>query len=910
MKFICLLVTIGVTLVGLCDQIVSKTGAVMSFADARLDLSVCCSVKPGPRPASLTGDVVPPADSAVLDFHIGAARNGVDPDIDGRLAMDFGCADSVGFSYELLANKDQEVDDLYLSAALPVEGYAGGRIVVDGTNEVKIADAYANVGTPVHGVHSSLAFYDKLGNWRFTLRQTKPRWIVVQDTRAWKAKCLGVRLPLAAHRRVSKGERFSLGLSIQTPDPTKNPFERRIITKGKDWIPVVLDSTIIPGSVCDFSAQVPHDAPAGKHGWIVASGENFEFEGMPNVPQRFYGNNLGHDLPLSSRDGARRLAGELLKNGYNAVRLHYWDYVMTANTKDGTTIPDDRLLAFDGFMKEMIDAGIYVATDLFTTRAVPYRAIGIDRDGMVPMDDFKQLVLAYDPAVSNLEEYVGQLLTHVNPLTGHDYAHEPALAWYCLVNEGNAGDFGTKLMDEFDCFQDAWKQWLAARRQSDSRYANIPDEMPTSVYDESINGVAVRQFLCHLEERFDKRMKAFVRSLGSRALVSSMNAWFNPISYQIVRQDVYDYVDDHFYVDHPQWTPKTRFPTYCDGSIPIGDGRSGVPRVVSRRLLSKPFTVTEYNYSVPGKYRGMGGLLMGSFAALQNWSGVWRFCFGRDIGRLDHPNSYRMTFHDSWVDPMMRASEYVFSALFLRRDLEPLDKLMPIPVSRLQADSCEVEPVTMTGNLPWASLAWYARTGTVVSESQPSNALFRVTSTEAFKLDVETAKNRAFPRGIKGMSGTPHVWFNEKEGSFFVNTPRTCGISAEGGRHRAGFLAVEITGSPSTVWITSWDGKPLADSKRMLLAHLTDAEDEGTVFRGGNITLLEKWGTPPHLLKNGMARVVLAIPFGEGEVWAVSSGGRRMERLPLRNANGMTGFDADVARDPNSASWLYEIVLR
>ena len=32
-------------------------------------------------------------------------------------------------------------------------------------------------------------------------------------------------------------------------------------------------------------------------------------------------------------------------------------------------------------------------------------------------------------------------MTHVNPFTGRDLAHEPALRFLCLINEGNVGNF-------------------------------------------------------------------------------------------------------------------------------------------------------------------------------------------------------------------------------------------------------------------------------------------------------------------------------------------------------------------------------------------------------------------------------------------------------------------------------------
>ena len=48
------------------------------------------------------------------------------------------------------------------------------------------------------------------------------------------------------------------------------------------------------------------------------------------------------------------------------------------------------------------------------------------------------------------------------------------------------------------------------------------------------------------------KMKAFLHELGCQALVTNANAWTNHTSDQLARA-AYDYVDDHFYIDHPRF---------------------------------------------------------------------------------------------------------------------------------------------------------------------------------------------------------------------------------------------------------------------------------------------------------------------------------------------------------------------
>ena len=55
-------------------------------------------------------------------------------------------------------------------------------------------------------------------------------------------------------------------------------------------------------------------------------------------------------------------------------------------------------------------------------------------------------------------------------------------------------------------------------------------------------------------------------------------------------------------------------------------------------------------------------------------------------------------------------------------------------------------------------------------------------------------------------------------------------------------------------------------------------------------------------------RMVNASPVYD--VWALSSGGRRIASVPAERIGGCLDFTADVARDKDSATWLYEIVRR
>lgn len=220
-----------------------------------------------------------------------------------------------------------------------------------------------------------------------------------------------------------------------------------VVHASEDWVPVKDTTAVKAGSALDFSAAGWIDAPAGKYGRVVRKGDHFEFAGKPGVKQRFYGVNLCFTANYMSAADAEELCTRLARIGYNALRIHHYEREL-CDAKDGTTIRPEKMAELDNLLNACIRHGLYLTTDLFVSRNVPWRSCGIDRDGLVQMDEYKELVLFHDGAFGNLLDFSRQLLGHVNPETGSRWADEPAFAFLAFVNEGNPGNHGYGFMKD------------------------------------------------------------------------------------------------------------------------------------------------------------------------------------------------------------------------------------------------------------------------------------------------------------------------------------------------------------------------------------------------------------------------------------------------------------------------------
>ena len=174
-----------------------------------------------------------------------------------------------------------------------------------------------------------------------------------------------------------------------------------------------------------------------------------------------------------------------------------------------------------------------------------------------------------------------------------------------------------------------------------------------------------RSFLGHVNPYTGRR---YADEMGCRALLTDMNSWFYPVAYQLPRGRSLDYVDDHFYVDHPRFLEHDWcLPSACNDANPIAGESMGAQGLAVRRLLDRPFTITEWNYAAPGRYRGVGGIATGAAAALQDWAAVWRFAWSHDDRGMSDPAHKPVAYFDMAGDPLSLAAERASLCLLLRR---------------------------------------------------------------------------------------------------------------------------------------------------------------------------------------------------------------------------------------------------
>ena len=117
-------------------------------------------------------------------------------------------------------------------------------------------------------------------------------------------------------------------------------------------------------------------------------------------------------------------------------------------------------------------------------------------------------------------------------------------------------------------------------------------------------------------------------------------------------------------------------PSSCPNTSPVADGAPGGRRCAFTRLFGKPFTITEFNYSSPGRFRGVGGILTGALGAVQDWDGVWRFAYAHNRNNIAEPGP--LNYFDVSADPLNQAAERASLCLFLRGDLQPAQHAIAI----------------------------------------------------------------------------------------------------------------------------------------------------------------------------------------------------------------------------------------
>ena len=143
---------------------------------------------------------------------------------------------------------------------------------------------------------------------------------------------------------------------------------------------------------------------------------------------------------------------------------------------------------------------------------------------------------------------------------------------------------------------------------------------------------------------------------------------------------------------------------------------------------------------------------------------------------------------------------------------------------------------------------------------------------------------------------------------------RTCGGFTESEPIEAGPLSFSVCTNatmrravPTTLWVSTLDGKAIRESSRMLLTHLTDVQGGGTKFADEARTILLKWGRG-YLAEIGATDVSLRLNEPQRyQVWVLASDGERRFEVPCRVEKGALCFTASVA-GPNGAQMFYEIL--
>ena len=126
-------------------------------------------------------------------------------------------------------------------------------------------------------------------------------------------------------------------------------------------------------------------------------------------------------------------------------------------------------------------------------------------------------------------------------------------------------------------------------------------------------------------------------------------------------QAAMDYCDIHAYWDHPEnflqenWYLRNR-------ALVNSLDRDVLPQLATKRVVGKPFTLSEYNHPFPNQYAAEGFPILAAFGAFQDWSGIFAYSYSHS----NDPEPQKVTsyFFDTCGHTVQTAHMIACQALF------------------------------------------------------------------------------------------------------------------------------------------------------------------------------------------------------------------------------------------------------
>jgi hypothetical protein len=723
---------------------------------------------------------------------------------------------------------------------------------------------------------------------------------------------------------------FTMDCRGADPDPATWSVAENI-----EWRPLTSPSTsIVPGSALDMSRLI--EMPAGAHGRVVlGKAGRLVFENKPGQRAVFFGCSIApHEIlgrSCTTKPAIRAWAESVRRQGYNMVRPHFLDHYLTGASRNDLEFDPEALDRFDYMVACLKENGIYLYLDAMTSWR-GYKA----GPGWSPQANearFKSRIFFDDAVRDHWKTGVGRLLHHVNPYTKTRLADDPVVAVLLFFNEQNLNFY--RSIDEG--FTAPWRAWLRKKYGTTgslrAAWVNaagkclLADEVtldtvplftPNHLWQADPRARDVGLFVNDLHAGLLDWFNKSIRELGYTGLVTHCD-WLNHLGIQALRNRV-PVISMHGYHAHPS-DFVTRGSKISQESAVTGGNRL-FNSMATTRYGNRPFLVTEYGQVFWNRYRYEEGLLIGAYAAFQDWDGLMAHA-SPVVPRIDS------AIRPFWVghDPVGRASQVVAGFAYMRRDVTPSPHYVEIPLQgahifdsvqharALSSAQARLSLLTGVGlsypgeplppglhpRKPDLHLPVFGTSETLVKEFF-SEVIAGTGDDERLTGAVERLKKAGLIKpanrtdSAKGIfeSDTGQLLLDAPSRQLRVVTPRLEGACIDPatapGRVTLGQLTIDSTSVPAAVTAIAVDDRPLAESRRILIVYATDALNSGMTFDTQEREALVDLGKLPVLLRTGRLKATLGGRHVAGmKLWALGLDGSRQQAIEaMAGGNDLT----------------------